>query len=115
MHRCFRIALSLLVSVAFLVAASGAVAPVSAAPVCAGCDEEMHNLLGMDHHDTGKAKSGADCMEKAGCFAACAKLPVRSGPASNFSFVRLVYLLPLPSRFEAISRAPEPSPPKLAA
>jgi hypothetical protein len=115
MHRSFRIALSLLVSVAFLVAAWGAVLPASASSVCTGCDEEMQNMPSMDHHDTGKTKSGADCMEKAGCFATCAKLPLRSGAARNFSFVRLVYLLPPATRFEAISPAPEPSPPKLAA
>jgi hypothetical protein len=115
MHRCFRIAFSLLVSVAFLVAAWGTLAPASAAPVCAGCAEEMQNMPGMDHHDTGKTKPGADCMDKSGCSATCAKLPFRSEPSSDFSFVRLVYLLPPAGQFEAISPAPEPNPPKLAA
>lgn len=69
----------------------------------------------MDHNGSNKSKSDADCMIKAGCYATCAKLPIRDVSSSESAFVRLAFILQLADQFEAITPAPEPSPPKTVA
>lgn len=113
-------ALTILISAAFLFASWGAVSPASAAPICMGCADEMPDMPGMDHHGPdkskpGKSKSDANCMVKAGCYATCAKLPTRDASSSSPAFVRLAFILQIADQFEAITPSPEPSPPKTVA
>lgn len=108
-------ALTILISAAFLFASWGAVSPASAAPICMGCADEMPDMPGMDHHGSNKSKSDADCMVKAGCYATCAKLPTRDASSSSPAFVRLAFIVQLADQFEAITPSPEPSPPKALA
>ena len=115
MYRRFRIGLAILISAAFLFASWGAISAASAAPICLGCADDMPDMPGMDHHSSNKSKSSADCMVKAGCYATCAKLPIRDASSSSPAFVRLAFILQLAYQFEAITPSPEPSPPKTVA
>lgn len=69
----------------------------------------------MDHNGSSKSKADIDCMVKAGCYATCAKLPIRDVSSSSPAFVRLAFVLRLTDQFEAITPSPEPSPPKTIA
>ena len=112
--------LTILISAAFLFAGWGAISLANAAPLCIGCADDMPDMPGMDHQGSDKSKSGksksdADCMVKAGCYATCAKLPTRDVSSSSPAFVRLAFILQLADQFEAITPSPEPSPPKTVA
>lgn len=101
--------LTILISAAFLFAGWGAVSFASAAPLCMGCADDMP---GMDHRDSTKSNFDADCMVKAGCYATCAKLPIRDVSSSSPAFVRPAFVLQFVGQFETITPLPEPSPPK---
>lgn len=117
MSRHLRKSLIMVFSAAFLLAGWIAVSPVSATPICMGCDGDMAGMdhSGMDRQEPMKDKPNSECMVKAGCYATCAKLPTRDISSGSPAFVRLAFIFRLADQFETIARSPEPSPPKTVA
>jgi hypothetical protein len=111
-HR-IRAGIIVLVSAAFLFASWGTASLAVAAPICAGCADDMSDMPGMDHPTPGKVKTDTECMVKLGCYATCAKLPARDTASSVPAFTRLAFVLSALDKFDTVSSSPELSPPKV--